>query len=314
MKRILITGAGGFVGTHLIREILSQGNAEIFAAVYKSTSDVQGIIPADHIIEGDLTQADFAQQLIRTTTPDIIYHLAALSVVHDSATHALEVMDSNAAISYHLFEAIKTHAPNARIVAICSANVYGLVLPTDLPIKETVPLRPLNPYAISKITQEMLALQYGLVHGLDVIILRPFNHTGVGQTNNFVIPSLAQQIVEIEKGEKSELVVGNLHTTRDFTDVRDMVQAYLLATEHCQRNEIYNIGTGVGHSISDIIDVFRTLTKADLPVRVGEERARAGDVPVLIADATKFKLSTNWEPKISLVDSLRDILNYWRSK
>ena len=314
MKRILVTGAGGFVGTHLLRSLLTQADVEIFAAVYKSTSNISQLLDARHIIEGDLTDANFTQELIKTTNPAVIYHLAALSVVQDSDTHALGIMASNTAISYHLLESMRTLAPQARLIAIGSANAYGLVDPANLPIKESAPLRPLNPYAISKITQEMLALQYALTHNLDIVLLRPFNHTGAGQTNNFVIPALVQQIVAAERGEKSEIVVGNLHTSRDFTDVRDMVKAYILAAEKCQSGEIYNIGSGTGHSIQDIIDTLRSLTARPFTVKTSEQRARHGDVPVLIADATKFATLTGWKPEIPFTATLQAILDYWRSQ
>lgn len=314
MKRILITGAGGFVGTHLIQALKQLGVYEIFAAVYKSTSDISSLIPADHIITGDLTDAGFAATLIKTSQPGIIYHLAALSVVHNSAENALKVLSGNTAISYNLFESVRLHAPSARVMAICSANVYGAVQNTDKPLGESTPFRPLNPYAVSKIAQEMLALQYHLAHGLDVVILRPFNHTGAGQTIDFVIPALAKQFVEIEKGAPPLIQVGNLETTRDFTDVQDIVNAYILAGDKGISGEAYNIGSGQGYSVKTIIDIFQKVTGKTVEIKENQSLIRSSDVPILIADASKFRKTTGWEPKISLETTISDILNYWRQQ
>jgi len=312
--RILITGAGGFVGTHLIKELQKNPEGEIFAAVYKSTSDIASLVEADHISEGDLTDYAFAQKLIQTTKPDVIYHLAALSVVHNSAEHATSVINSNTTISYNLLEATRLYTPKARFMAICSANVYGLVAPSEIPIKESSPFRPLNPYAVSKIAQEMLALQYHLAHGLNVVILRPFNHTGVGQTTDFVIPAFAKQFVKIEQGATSVIEVGNLETTRDFTDVSDMVRAYVLASEKCVSGVAYNIGSGRGYTIREILNIFQKITGKTVEIKVNQSLMRKSDVPILIADASKFRKVTGWEPKVSLETTISDILNYWRKQ
>lgn len=312
--RILITGAGGFVGTHLIKELQQNQGVEIFAAVYQATSDISSLVRGDHILPGDLTDYAFAEQLIQTTKPDIIYHLAALSVVHNSAEHATSVINSNTTISYNLLEATRLYGPQARFMAICSANVYGLVDPCEIPLSETTPFRPLNPYAVSKIAQEMLALQYYLAHGLDVVILRPFNHTGVGQTTDFVIPAFAKQFVQIEKGATPVIEVGNLETTRDFTDVSDMVKAYVLASEKCVSGTAYNIGSGRGYTIREILNIFQKITGKTVEIKENQSLIRKSDVPVLIADASKFRESTGWEPKVSLETTISDILNYWRKQ
>ncbi len=314
MKKILITGAGGFVGTHLIKELQQNPGVEIFAAVYKSTSDIASLVEADHIFEGDLTDYAFAQKLIQTTQPDIIYHLAALSVVHTSPTQATQVMNANTTISYNILESVRLHAPHARFVAICSANVYGAVSNPNKSIDESVPFRPLNPYAVSKIAQEMLALQYHLAHSLDVVILRPFNHTGVGQTTDFVIPAFAKQFVQIEKGATPVIEVGNLETTRDFTDVSDMVKAYVLASEKCVSGTAYNIGSGRGYTIREILNIFQKITGKTVEIKESQSLIRKSDVPVLIADASKFAEATGWEPKVSLETTISDILNYWRKQ
>jgi GDP-4-dehydro-6-deoxy-D-mannose reductase len=210
-------------------------------------------------------------------------------------------------------EAVKQLTPHARVVAISSGNVYGAVQDTAHPIAENTPIRPLNPYAISKVTQEMLALQYYLAYGLHVIILRPFNHTGVGQTGDFVIPSLVEQFAKIEKGLAEPIVeVGNLDTVRDFTDVSDMVKAYILAADKCEGGEIYNIGSGQGHTISEIIDMIQSLSKTKVEIKVKDNLVRTSDVPVLIADTAKFTRLTGWKTTISLENTISDILESYR--
>lgn len=314
-KRVLITGAGGFVGSHLIHALKAQGDVEIFAAVYKATSDIVSLIPGDHIIAGDLTDFTYAEKLVSISAPDVVYHLAALSVVHSSVGQASAVMNGNTTISYNILEAVRLGAPKARFIAISSGNVYGAVEDTTYPINEDTHLRPLNPYAVSKVTQEMLALQYYLSYGLDVVILRPFNHTGVGQTTDFVIPKFAKQFADIENGSITPIIeVGNLDTVRDFTDVADMVGAYLLAADKGIAGEIYNIGSGVGHSIREILDTLESLSSAKVEVKVNENFVRTSDVPVLVADASKFRSATGWEPKIPLSKTISDILENYRLK
>lgn len=177
-KKVLVTGAGGFVGTHLVKALQEHGDYDIFAGVYKAGGEISTLLPGDHVFPADLTDFAAAEQLIKTTNPDLIFHLAALSVVHSSAKEATSVLNANTTLQYNLLEAIKMHVPTARLVAICSGNVYGAVDPGNLPIKETAPFRPLNPYAVSKATQELLALSYCLAYDLDIVLLRPFNHTG----------------------------------------------------------------------------------------------------------------------------------------
>ncbi|MFZ2200148.1 MAG: GDP-mannose 4,6-dehydratase [Microgenomates group bacterium] len=315
MTKILITGAGGFVGTYLIKELQKSEGNEIYGAVFAASSDITSLLPSDHIVEGDLSDSNFATQLVQTAMPDIVYHLAALSVVGSSVDKAVSVMNTNTTISYNILEAVKNIAPKARFIAIASANEYGAVEDVSKPIGEDTPLRPLNPYAVSKVSQEMLALMYQLAYGLDVVILRPFNHTGIGQTTEFVIPKLAEQFARIEKGQIGPVIeVGNLDTVRDFTDVRDMVSAYALAGQSGKSGEIYNLGSGTGHTIKEILDVLQSLSAVKVEIKVKDELVRSADVPILICDSSKFSALTGWKPTITLNQTISDILNYYREK
>lgn len=315
MNKILVTGAGGFVGTYLIKELQKDPDNEIYAAVYKSTSDVSSLLSPDHIFEGDLTNFQVAEAHIKSAKPDLIYHLAAISIVHSSVENALSVLQSNTAISYNMLEAVRAHVPEARFLAICSANEYGAVKARNVPIAESVALRPLNPYAVSKVTQEMLSLQAHYAYGLDVVVLRPFNHTGVGQTTNFVIPRLGETFAKIEKNLIPPVVeVGNLDSIRDFTDVRDIVRAYVLAGKMGMPGEIYNIGSGEGHTIRQIVEMFESIASVRVNVSESEAISRRSDVPVLVADTTKFRELTGFFPTISLQRTISDILEYYRNK
>lgn len=311
-KKVLITGAGGFAGTHLTKELQHNSDYEVYGSVYQSTSDISSLLGQDHILAGDLTDFNYAQTLVQTVKPDIVYHLAALSVVHNSVDNAVKVINGNAAISYNLLEAVRLSAPKARFMAICSANVYGAIQNPTTPINESTPFRPLNPYAVSKITQEMLALEYYLSYGLDVVIIRPFNHTGVGQTTDFVVPSLAKQFIAIEQGGEPTIAVGNLDNVRDFTDVRDMVGAYAMASDKCLSGEAYNIGSGRGYSVREIIGIFEKILGKKVELHESKTQQRSSDVPILVADASKFVHATHWKPNISLETTISDILESYR--
>lgn len=315
MKKVLITGAGGFVGPHLIRFLQSYGNTDIYCSAFSSASDISELVPLDHIITGDLTRFADADTLIRTVQPDIIYHLASLSAVGSSVENAARVLTANTLLQYNLLESLRLNRPQARLLAVCSANEYGLVHESEVPISESQPLRPLNPYAVSKVAQEMLALQYHYAHGLDTVILRPFNHTGEGQTSDFVIPALAEQFVRIAAGSREPVIeVGNTASIRDFTDVKDMVRAYVLAVEKCESGEVYNVGYGKGISIADIIKLFEEISGLSVTVKQHPGKVRASDVPVLLSDSGKFRAATGWEPEIKLKDTLTRVYNYYRNR
>lgn len=201
-------------------------------------------------------------------------------------------------------------------VSFCgnSSEEYGLVYEKELPIKETNPLRPLSPYAISKVAQDMLGFQYFKSYGLNIVVTRAFNHTGVRRGEPFVTSNFAKQIASIEKGKQKPVIkVGNLEAIRDFTDVRDVVSAYWLALEKCKPGEVYNICSSKGYKIRKLLDILLSYSKMKVKIEQDPERMRPSDVPVLIGDCTKFKEATGWAPKIPFEETLQDLLNYWRA-
>jgi GDP-4-dehydro-6-deoxy-D-mannose reductase len=194
-----------------------------------------------------------------------------------------------------------------------SSEQYGLVRPEDIPINEDTPFRPNNPYAVSKIAQDALALQYFLSYGQQTIRVRPFNHIGPGQTEHFVTAAFARQVALIEAGQQEPVIyVGNLQADRDFTDVRDMVRAYLLAVTRGEPGEVYNIGSGRGRPIQWVLDTLVAMSTVEVEVREDPARMRPSDIPSLVCDPSRFHTRTGWRPEIPLEQTLRDILDYWR--
>ncbi len=252
--------------------------------------------------------------MVHKVKPEFVFHLSALTSAAASFKNPAATITQNVTMQINLLEAIRESASNARILIVSSADIYGMVKKEELPINESVAFRPVNPYAVSKITQDFLGLQYFLSYGLQVVRVRPFNHIGPRQAPYFVIPSFAKQIAEIEKGKKEPVLrVGNLETKRDFTDVRDIVRAYEMLLEGGVVGEVYNLGTGVSHKIADILDTLLSLSSAKIDVRVDSKLLRPSDEPELVCNTTKIKEAIGWGPKYTLEETLRDTLDYWRN-
>jgi GDP-4-dehydro-6-deoxy-D-mannose reductase len=202
-----------------------------------------------------------------------------------------------------------------RVLVVGSNEEYGLVRPEDLPLNENSPLRTNNPYAVSKVAQDWLGLAYFLSHRIPVVRLRPFNHIGPRQSENFVVPAFARQIAMIEAGQQESVIrVGNLTARRDFTDVRDMVQAYCLAVVKGQPGEVYNIGSGRSHAIHEILDILISYSRVSVRIEQDPARMRPSDTPEIRCDARKFYQATGWQPTIPLEQTLQDVLDDWRAR
>lgn len=313
VKRVLVTGASGFVGSHLVEHLLKFGH-EVFGTTMSQSQWLDEVIGHDHVKVVDLTQAEEVSHLVEELKPDWIFHLAALASVGDSFGKALEVMENNTKVQFVMLEAVRQHAPQARILCVGSATEYGpLPGQSGEGIREDAPLYPNNPYAVSKMTQDYLSLSYYLAYKVDVIRVRPFNQIGPRQTGQFAVPAFAQQIVKIERGEQDKLMVGNLNATRDFTDVRDAVRAYVVLMEKGESGEVYNIGSGVGVSLQHVVDELRGMAETDIMVERDEARIRPIDIPVFTADITRLR-GLGWQPEIALEQSLLDILEYERNQ
>jgi GDP-4-dehydro-6-deoxy-D-mannose reductase len=267
-----------------------------------------------NMIGADLYDAFSVRKLIAATEPEYIFHLAAQSHVPGSWNAPAETLQTNIISELNIFEAVREMGFSPTIQIAGSSEEYGLVKPDEVPIKETNPLRPISPYAVSKVTQEMLAYQYFRSYGLKTITTRGFNHEGPRRGDNFVTSSFAKQIALIEAGNQEPIIsVGDLTSKRDWTDVRDVARAYHLLVEKCQPGEVYNIGTGVSRTIQEMLDLLLTMSSIKVEVRQDPARMRPSDVTLLWADASKFKAATGWEPEIPFEQTMRDLLNYWRA-
>ena len=316
--RVLITGITGFAGSHLAEYILANhADAEVFGIVrwrsrMENIAQVQDKV---RLIEADLKDMVSLTAALAESRPDLIFHLAAQSFVPTSWTCPSETFAINAIGQINLFEAVRALDLKPRIQVAGSSEEYGQVFSNEIPMKETNPLRPLSPYAVSKVAQDFLAFQYYKSYGLRTVRTRGFNHTGPRRGDVFVTSSFAKQIAEIEKKKRPPVIyVGNLEAKRDFTDVRDMVRAYWLALERGVDGEVYNIGRGQAFSMKEVLDLLMSLSRVKMEVTVDPARLRPSDVPVLLADSTKFVSLTGWRPMIPFKQTILDLLNYWRER
>jgi GDP-4-dehydro-6-deoxy-D-mannose reductase len=292
--RATVTGAGGFVGPHLVEHLRASGDDVV-------EMDLLGPVVID------VTDADSVLECITEARPEVVYHLAALSHVGESWSSPGKSFRVNAEGTLHVLRAC-LEAKVPRVVVILSSEVYGTADPADLPLRETAPLRPVTPYGASKTAADFLALQSFLADRLDVVRVRPFGHTGPGQSPQFVVPALAHRIARAEREGLDEIPVGSLTAVRDLSDVRDVVRAYRLLAEHAVAGDVYNVCSGVGVSIQEIAD--RLLAHATRPIRLVTDPSlvRPVDAPRMVGDNTKLRETTGWAPEHSLDETLADVL------
>jgi GDP-4-dehydro-6-deoxy-D-mannose reductase len=315
--KVLITGITGFAGSHLADYILGRGDAEVIGILrWRSrTENIEHFRDRVRLVECDLRDASSVRDVLDETRPDWIFHLAAQSFVPTSWTAPTESLVTNILGQLNIFEAVKKLHLMPRIELACSSEEYGLVHEDELPIRESNPLRPLSPYAVSKVGQDMLGYQYWMSFKLPVIRTRGFNHEGPRRGPVFVCSDFAKQIADIEKGRREPVVrVGNLDARRDFTDVRDIVRAYWLALEKGEPGEVYNLCSGRAWTIREMLDMLLGMSTQKIRVVQDPARMRPSDVPVLLGDASRFRDRTGWEPTIPFEQTMRDLLAYWRER
>lgn len=310
-KKALIIGAAGFVGQYLIDAITAHTKWDIHATKLAGES-IQN--PNITVWDIDITQEQQLVKLLQELQPDIIYHLAAQSSVALAWSKPEITININVLGTLHLLEATRQHCPNARVILIGSGEEYGAVQPQDIPIAETVCPNPGNIYAITKNTQNHLGHVYAKAYNLDIISTRSFNHCGPGQAPIFVVADFCKQVATIEAGKAEPVLqVGNLAAKRDFTDVRDVVQAYLLLAEHGEPAETYNVGSGNAISIQFILDTILSFSNMKIQVERASAKYRPIDVPIIEANVDKLYNATGWQPQHSMEQTLLDTLNYWRT-
>ncbi len=312
--RILITGISGFVGPYLAQHIAETASeAEVWGLVW--AADPAKAPPSVENIAGDLTDISSLTTALNQVRPDIIFHLAAASSVAISWDHPGRFLEVNAVGTVNLLEVARTLDLDTKVVVSSSAEVYGAVPMDQQPITEDAPLAPLSPYAASKAAQDLLTAQYFHGYGLPTIRLRLFHHTGPRRPTQFVASSFAHQIARIERGlDPPRLAVGNLEAVRDFTDVRDVARAYWLAATHGVPGEAYNVCSSRRTSIRRVLDMLLAHTEIEVEVDIDPNRLRAADIPCLVGDYSKFSETTGWQPEIPLVQTLGDLLDWWREE
>ena len=305
---VLITGAGGFVGNHL--------TAHLAAAQPEARLIGTTLFPGERVHPGlqesrrlDLKDYAGVRELLAEFQPAAIYHLAAQAFVPRSFEAPWETLENNIRAQLNIIRACLELGQAPRMLIVSSAEIYGDVSHGQLPLDEASAIRPANPYSVSKVAQDMLALQYHLSHGLPIMRARPFNHIGPGQNERFVAPAFALQIARIEAGQGEAVIkVGNLEARRDFTDVRDIVSAYRMIIDRGQPGEAYNIASGQAWSIGQLLDELLALSEIAIEARVDSARLRPVDVPEIRGDASKLRRDTGWQPSFTFAETLADVL------
>jgi GDP-4-dehydro-6-deoxy-D-mannose reductase len=316
MKKVFITGISGFAGSFLAEHFVSSGLVEVYGTTISDDSpNLSSIKEKLNLVKLDLMDSKKVSEVISDIMPDSVFHLAALTAPSESFANPAGFLTNNITAQVNVLEGIKlANLPNTKVLVVSSADIYGIVKPEDLPINEKAPLNPANPYAVSKIAQDFLGLQYANSYTMHIVRVRPFNHIGPRQTPQFVVSKFAKQIADIEhKKMEPILKVGNLDAKRDFTDVRDMVKAYDLVLEKGTAGDVYNIGSGVSFTIKEILEKLLSLSSVSIKIEQDKNLLRPSDNPELVCDCSKIKSLTGWNSEISIDQTLRDTLDYWRN-
>lgn len=313
--RALVTGIAGFAGSHLAAYLLRHAACEVHGIVHRHDWRILDLREQLTLWRGDLRNPLWVSEVIQKVQPDYLLHLAAWSDVGGSWEQPWTTFELNVQTQLSLLEAVRKQAPTCHVLVVGSNEMYGKIEPGDLPIDEETPLRPHNPYGVSKAAQDLMAQQYFFSYGLHVVRVRAFNQVGPGQSDDFAAPAFARQVAEIESGQRPPIVrVGNLSAQRDFTDVRDMVRAYWLAAQQGAPGAAYNVGRGEPRSIQSVLDFLLGAATRRIEVESDPSRLRPSDVPVSYCDARRFQAISGWRPEISFETSLTDVLNDWRQR
>jgi GDP-4-dehydro-6-deoxy-D-mannose reductase len=313
--RALITGISGFVGSHLAEYLLAHTDWQLSGTVYGRTDNIAHLRDRLTLYPAELSRMEVVRFIIEEVRPDFVFHLAAQPIPALSRVDPWFTLENNIRVQLNILEVMAQMHLDGRVLVVGSSEEYGQVSPDDLPIAETTPLRPLTPYAVSKIAQDYLGLQYHLSHGVQAVRVRPFNHIGPRQRQGFVAPDFAVQIAEIEAGlHAPSIAVGNLDDARDFSDVRDIVRGYYLVLTQGRPGEVYNLGSGRSYTVRSMLDTLLQLSGREITVVQDPERMRANSVHEVVADCGKVQDATGWQVEIPFQQSLRDVLDFWREQ
>lgn len=313
-KTVLITGINGFVGHHLTK-LLAEKGFEIVGVdmeIENSGKDLKEFSPDIELINADLRDEHKVDEIFNKYEFYSVYHLAAQSSVKLSFENPAETFSINVNGSLNLLETISRLESPPKILLISSSEIYGQLRPDQVPVGEDFPMKPVNPYAVSKATVDMLAYQYWKAYGLPIYWARAFSHSGPGQKTVAVLSDWAFQTAKIELGLRPpELAVGNMEVTRDYADVRDVIQAYYMILEKGKAGEPYNVSSGNGYRLDDLLGIITSLSSKKIEVVSDPSRFRPVDIPILIGAPDKIKADTGWQPKINIEQTLKDLYEYW---
>ena len=315
--RALITGVTGFAGSFLAEYCLTRSGVEVVGLVRRRSRLAHAAPFASRIqlVEADLRDAGLVDQAVAEARPDAVFHLAAQAFVPRAFDDPVGTLLDNAVGQLHVIQAMLHHCPQARLLSVGSATEYGLVRPEDNPVDEHAPLQPTDPYAVSKVTQDLQAYQYFVSHQLQAVRVRAFNHTGPRQDEAFVASRFAREVARIEaRHAPPELHVGNLSAIREFTDVRDVVRAYFLVGTAGEPGGVYNVGSGEGRPVADVLGALSAISQVRFTVREDPTLLRPVDVPQLVCNAAKLKAQCGWQPEIPFEQTMGDLLDYWRAR
>jgi GDP-4-dehydro-6-deoxy-D-mannose reductase len=313
---ILITGAAGFVGQHTLKYMSENlPNLEIGACVRSKDQALVSRFPKVQWFEVDLLNANALNEIIRQAQPTAIIHLASASSVGYSWLHPRESTLNNLNVYLNLLEAVRTHSKHTRVLSVGSSEVYGKVDIKSIPLLETHPIQPISPYGVARASQESLSQVYIDGYGLDIVITRSFNHFGPGQDSRFALPSFAKQIAQSKKkGEPvCRMKVGNVDVIRDFTDVRDVVTAYLKLIEKGNSGQVYNICSGEGRTLREVIEMMALQAKIELELSILPDLVRPQDLPIIIGSNQKLVNELEWRPRISFEATVSELMAEWTS-
>jgi GDP-4-dehydro-6-deoxy-D-mannose reductase len=309
LDRVLITGGTGFVGTHLVRFLKpSSSKIAVLSSGHIKSCREEGVA----YYELDIRGADEVHSVVREFKPTRVYHLAGISAVDLSWSNPRLTFEVNVLGTYNLFDAAMSLPSPPKILNVSTAQVYA---PSCRVLTEASPVGPDNPYAASKAMAELLLVQYRKSARGGVITARSFNHTGPGQPSNFVLPSISRQFAEMQAGLRPpKLTVGNVNVRRDFTDVRDVVHAYVALLDKGRTGEVYNVCSGTAVRLMDIIRKFQATCGTNVNFENDPALARSNDVPQVVGDPAKIRKETGWSPQVTLEETIRALLHYWRQK